>query len=295
LAVFGDRASEEVNYNTLKNNNIPSMLLLVSNGQLTEASINRIKDFVASQIQGGDNYSKFLLLEAEGEEEGEDGGQVKIDVKPLTDTQHKDSLFQHYSKNNQDKIRRAFRLPPILVGRSDDYTRSTADTARKLADEQVFAPERSEYDTWINRRIFPEMGITHWKYKSNSPNTTDNTELVKILGGAEKTGGMTPRIARMMLEDILGQELPEFPADFEGKVDLPFSLLMAEAVKNKADPTEPGQQVTALKSLDLIDKLTAGELHDTDEAALASYIVTAQKHFEKRWRSEIDAGFGAPE
>jgi PBSX family phage portal protein len=664
LSIFGDRASEEVNYSTLKNNNIPSMMLLVSNGQLTEASINRIKDFVASQIQGADNYSKFLLLEAEGEEEGEDGGQVKIDVKPLTDTQHKDSLFQHYSKNNQDKIRRAFRLPPILVGRchssdteyltrsgwktfdqieeglevgtydpdkgelvfevpsarhvfdhdgtlchinnrgfdalvtpnhtlwlrpsvsktraeknwrkvfaqdvvtvrgannrriemivsggwkgeevedfwippntrinarcpdtpsknkardaeraaradkakrvtmdtflqflgyfiadgstlrdtrgqvllskrvdnrthknmvdclfalgldfnrtdsatrqgeanlrishcglwdwlrencgteanekqiplqflnlpprqlkillnamvecdghrptrgsdgsftystiskilndqlheicfklgyvmtsrcdrregwqdlftsyahlgevhtfdrdndiscvpyvgkvscftvpsgflitkrngrvlvsgnSDDYTRSTADTARKLADEQVFAPERAEYDTWLNRRIFPEMGITHWKYKSNSPNTTDNTELVKILGGAEKTGGMTPRIARMMLEDILGQELPEFPADFENKVDLPFSLLMAEAVKNKADPAEPGQQVTALKSVALIEKLTSGEISETDEAELASYVMTAQKHFEKRWREQIDAGFGAPE
>ena len=56
--------------------------------------------------------------------EGEDGGQIKLDIKPLVGSQHKDALFQEYSKNNQDKIRRSFRLPPILVGRADDYTRA---------------------------------------------------------------------------------------------------------------------------------------------------------------------------
>ena len=66
LSIFGDRAAEEINYVTFRNNNIPSMVVLVSNGQLTEGSIKRIESFVESQIQGSDNYSKFLLLEAEG-------------------------------------------------------------------------------------------------------------------------------------------------------------------------------------------------------------------------------------
>jgi capsid portal protein len=287
LSVLGDRASEEINYNTFRCNNIPSMMLMVSNGQLTEGTINRIKDFVESQIQGSDNYSKFLIVEAEGVEEGEDGGQVKIEAKPLTEAQHDDALFQKYSGNNQDKIRRAFRLPPILVGRSSDYTRSTADTSRKLADEQIFAPERGEFDDWINRRLFAEMEILYHKFRSNTPNTTDNAELVKILGGAEKTGGMTPRIARMMLEDILGQELPEFPSAFEEKADMPFSLLMADAVKNKAQPNEPGQQVTALKALETIEKLTgAEELSADQEDELVHSLMQASRYFEERWRAE---------
>ncbi len=250
LSIFGDRAAEEINYVTFRNNNVPSMAILVSNGQLTEGSLDRIESFVESQIQGSDNYSKFLLIEAESatEDMGEDSNQhIRLDIKPLTREQHKDALFQNYSENNQDKIRRVWRLPPIFVGRSDDYTRATAESSRRLADEQIFAPERDEFDAHINRVLFPSMGIIYHKFKSNSPNTTDNQQLVKILAGAEKTGGMTPRIARDMLEDILSKELPGFEGEFPP--DVPFSLTMAEAVKNKAEPTEPGQQVTAIKSL----------------------------------------------
>lgn len=285
LSIYGDRASEEINYVTFRNNNIPSMMLLVSNGQLTQGTIDRIQDFVESQIQGSDNYSKFLIIEAEGMEEGEDATQVKVDAKPLVEVQHKDALFQNYSSNNQDKIRRSFRLPPIFVGRSDDYTRTTAEASRKLADEQVFSPERNEFDDTMNRRLFPDMGVIYHRFKSNSPNTTDNQELVKILGAGEKTGGMTPRIARLMLEDILGRELPPFAKDFDP--DMPFSLMMAEAVKNKADPTEPGQQVTALKTLDLIEKLTGGDLTEDDEVELAKQAVAIQRHFEKAWRESV--------
>lgn len=249
LSIFGDRKAEEINFITFENNCVPSMMILVSNGQLTQGSIDRIEDFVESQIRGSDNYSKFLIVEAEGEDQdGEDSAVSKIHVEKMRDQQHEDALFQNYSSNNQDKIRRAFRLPPILVGRSEQYNRATAETSRKLADEQVFAPERLEFDSWVNRCLFPEMGIVFHTFKSNSPNTTDNLDLVKILGSAEKTGGMTPRIARWLLMDILGdQELPEFPPDFEA--DVPFSLTMAEAVKNMADASEPGQQVTALKNM----------------------------------------------
>jgi PBSX family phage portal protein len=284
LSIMGDRAAEEINYVTFRNNNVPSMLVLVSNGQLTSESINRLKDFVESQIQGSDNYSKFILLEAEGLMEGDEGGQVKIDVKPLTATQHLDALFQNYSKNNQDKIRRCFRLPPIFVGRSDDYTRATAEASRQLADEQIFAPERDSFDNWVNRILFPEMGIVYHKFKSNSPNTTDNAELTKILAGAERTGGMTPRIARMMLEDILGQELPEFPEDKDFNPDLPFSLLMAEAVKNQANPAEPGQQLTALKT---IDSLTGADipLFQSDEDEVTQKLLRLRDRLEREWRT----------
>lgn len=248
LSIFGDRAAEEINYITFRNNNIPSMVVCVSNGQLSDGTIARIESFVESQIQGSDNYSKFLIVEGEPfGEEGEDGGQVKIDIKPLQNTQQKDALFQNYSEKNQDKIRRAWRLPPIFVGRSDEYSRATAEASRRLADEQVFAPERNEFDELINRVLFPEMGIRYHTFKSNSPNTTDNAQLVKILAGAEKTGGMTPRIARQVLGEVLSQEMPEFPAGFDA--DVPFSLTMAEAVKNEADASEPGQQVTAIKVL----------------------------------------------
>ncbi len=280
LSILGARKAEEINYITFTNNNIPSMAVVVSNGILTEGTIARIQEFVQTQIQGSDNMSKFLVIEGETDaDEGEDAGQVRIEIKPLTREQHTDAMFQNYSGNNEDRIRRAFRLPPAFVGRAEEYTHATAHVSRVLADEQVFAPERDEFDRWVNRMLYPDMGIRLHKFKSNSPNTTDNEQLVKILAGAEKTGGMTPRIARRILEDVLGWQglSDKFPEEFQP--DTPFSLVMAEAVKNKADVTEPGQQVTALKRL--------ADFGITPDTTLGEGTVLIRKALEDDWVAEV--------
>lgn len=287
LSIFGDRAAEEINFMTFKNNNIPSMVVTVSNGQLTQETVDRVTEFTETAIQSSKNRSKFLILEAEpafeGDEE-ESGGNTRINIQPLTGDQHNDALFVNYSDKNQEKIRRCFRLPPLLVGRADDYTRNVAETSRKLADEQVFAPERYEFDSWHNRILFPELGVVHHLFKSNTPNTTDNTELVDILAGSEKSGGITPRIARKILEDILGEELPPFPEDFPA--DVPFSMTMAEAVKNKADPSEPGQQVTALK---MVDALTSSS-SDRISNRVIDTLLDVRDKLQKRFESEVSNG-----
>jgi PBSX family phage portal protein len=296
LSIYGDRAAEEINYTTFRNNNIPSMMILVSGGQLTEGTVKRLESFVESQIQGSDNYSKFVIVEAEETaEEGEEAGQIKLAVERMTKDQHADALFQNYSKNNQDKIRRAFRLPPILVGRADDYTRTTADTSRRVGDEQVFQPERDKFDALINRIIYPDMGIRYHKFKTNTPNTTDNLSVVQILSGSEKTGGMTPRIARQMLESILSVDLPEFPADFPA--DVPFSLTMAEAVKNQADPAEPGQQVTALKAYKVLKALLGDAVPDVldDADPVVAVIKAMDDKLEREWQQSALTGTDASE
>lgn len=297
LSIFGDRAAEEINYITFKNNNIPSMAILVSNGMLTQGTVDRIESFVESQIQGSDNYSKFLILEAETFSEGDDGGQIKLDIKPLTKDQHKDAMFQQYSSNNRNAIRQSFRLPPIFVGRADEYTRATAESSRRLADEQIFAPARDQFDAFMNLRLFPEMGVRYHKFKSNSPNTTDNAEMVRILSDAEKTGGMTPRIARMILTDVLGIDLPPFPEDFDP--DVPFSLTMAEAVKNEADPTEPGQQVTALKVLKSVQELWGsdpsppGESSEDTVTRITRKLTKMRDSIESEWSKAVGERYGS--
>jgi len=258
-------------------------MITVSNGMLTDATIERIKEFVES-LQGDDNRSKILIIEAEqiGEEEGESPeGQVKIGVEKMTSEQQKDAMFTEYAKANQEKVRVSFRMPHLLIGRSETYNRATAEVSRRIADEQIFAPERAEFDSYINRILFPAMNVAYHEFKSNSPNTTDNTELVRILSGAEKTGGMTPRIARHnVLEDVLGVELPPFPPDFNP--DIPFSLTMAEAVKNMADASEPGQTVTALKTIKAIMGEGAGG-EDIIDA-----LMVLRKQLEEEWTKEVE-------
>lgn len=282
LNMYGDRRASEVNYTTLCNNNVPSHVIMVSNGELTEDTVERIKEYL-EKLQGDDNRSKILVIEAEPiGEEGESEGHVKMDIKPLTDSQISDAMYREYAKGNRDDVRVSFRLPPIFVGRTEDYTRATAETSRRLADEQVFAPERDDFDDWTNRILFPEMGVVYHRYQSNSPNTTNNSELVRILAGAEKTGGMTPWIARAVLEDVLSKDLPRFPKEFP--IDVPFSLTMAEAVKNQADPTEPGQQLTALKRLKMLSDIVGEEVGG---GVVVQTLLDLRHHLEEEWTREL--------
>lgn len=245
-AILGGRAAESINYTTIKNNNIPSMLLLVSNGQLTDGTVQRIKDFTKTVIQDSDNRSRFLIIEADPDDSDAGGGQVKIDAKPLAQLQTDDAMFQKYEDGNASKVRRSFRLPEVLVGMAGEYTANNVESSRRIADEQVFAPERTEEDHVWNR-ILRYKGVKLHVYRSNGPNVTDDEDMIKVMAAAERSGAMTPRRATQMLEDVMGRKMP--PLDSNINPDIPFSQQMAEAVKNQAKPNEVGQQVTALKQL----------------------------------------------
>jgi PBSX family phage portal protein len=271
LGALGARSAEEINYGTFRNQCVPSMLLLVSNGQLTEATIKRIETFVESHLKGGDNYSRFLLLEGEGAYEGEDSGHVKIDAKPLTQAQHTDALFTNYIGMCHGNLRQAFRLPGLFVGKDDGYNRATAEVARRLADEQVFAPERAEVDWAINALVLADLGARYYRFETRTPNVTDNAELVSMLTAAERTGAITPRLARAIVEDVFPGASEAPPLDPRVNPDLPFSLTMAEAVKNQAQTTEVNQQVAPVQASGVVkairDDLIADLLATGDRAA----------------------------
>lgn len=232
IAVKGSRSADETNILTQQNNHVPSMAILVSGGMLTDGSIARIREFIDTQIKGSSNYSKFLILEGEGQHDGlSNASSMKIEIKPLSDAQHKDQLWQEYDKNNASKLRRSFRMAPIMIGSSENYDRATAQTGEAMTEKYVFNPERQAMDESINR-IMLQQGFRFWCFKSNTPNVTNDEDLVAIITGGEKTGAVTPRIGRDMLQDILGRELPEFEEDKNApgyfNPDVPFSLTLAQ-------------------------------------------------------------------
>ena len=232
FSIFGSRASEEINYKTFKNNLVPNIIISVSgNAMLTEGTVKRIEAFWNSAVKKNDNYSKLLILEAEPVSEGiTNSGTAKIDVKPLKDDQHTDALFQNYDKNNCDKIRRSFSLPGIFVGITDTLNRASAEAAKKLAEEQIFSPERDEEDREINQFLL-DMGFRFWCYKSFSPSVTDTKDLVSVLNSTEKTGAITPNLGREVLSEVLNRTRDPYEEGGEVNGNIPFSLTMAEAVK----------------------------------------------------------------
>lgn len=252
LSVAGSRSAEEINWATINNNNIPSMMVVVENGRLTDGSIERLKEWTEKHISQTQNYSTFLILEGEALEEGAPNpANFRIRIEPLKAVQQKDELFQEYQENNANRVRQAFRLPPIFVGRADDYTRATADTSRDIADEQIFAPERQRDDHLINRLVLGEWGARFHTFRSNHPNVTDDIELIRLMAIAERSGAMTPRRADRIIRDVFGDNIGPMPAGID--LDKPFSITFADAQQGAAAGVAPGGE-TARRVVDsLVD------------------------------------------
>jgi len=242
LQIYGVRRADEVNYTTFTNNNIPSMMIMVENGGLTDGSIDRLTEFVTDQVKGDANWSKFLVVEAEPYESdatGQPEGKVKLNLEKLGNVQQKDELFQEFVKNSLDRIRRNWRITPIYLGRTDDYTRATAAEARRLTDEQVFQPEREDEDFEINQQLTLRLGFKWHEFKTRTPNITDTESLVKLLGAADKSGGLTPEISRSILEIITGLDLGNVSDKIDG--DIPFWLqIVREQMQGKINKSKGG-------------------------------------------------------
>lgn len=238
LAALGSRQAEEVNYEYFENNTVPPLALLVS-GKLGDNTVKRIQDFVDDHMRGRKGFHKMLVVEASPSYEAMPGApvpKVAIQFQPLSDAQQKDALFDNYDKTNREKIRSSFRLPPIYVGLTSDYTRATAHESRGIAEEQVFSPEREDHDFVINRVLFPVMGVRFWEYKSQAPDTTDIDVMSQALDVFCRCG-LTVREAREEIGRLLNRTLTvpeEINADY---LDLPLSVYL-ERLRAGARQTE---------------------------------------------------------
>lgn len=291
FSIFGSRAADEINYVTFKNQNVPNLVISVSNGQLTEDSADRIEEFLEA-IQSDDNYSKILLLEAEPVMEGmRDPGTVKIDLKPLTKEQHADALFVNYQNNNDERTRRAWRFPPIFVGKSEDYSGKTIDASRRLGDEQVFGPERHRFDRFWTRWVLVEaLGIAWSTFRSNSPDVAENADLVKLMAQGEKTGGLTPRIARKIIGRVVNEDLGDVEVDAEGfDPDAPFTWSVAKMMKSdSASAATGGGEPTSQGRAGL--QVGGGDRDRTAEAG--TFEEDAVERLAGLLRAEVAARFG---
>ncbi len=233
----GSIQSEVLNYNYFKDGRINPSAILVSGGQLTSASIEALKD-----SKGLENAYKAIVIEAdvpelpEAEKLVAQGTQrVNVDIKPLTDTMNGDALFQNYQKQNKDKVRDAFRLPPIYTGSSTDYNRATAQTARVVTEEQIFQPERKKIAGKFNNIINNELNIRYVEMYFKDPEMSSATELSEILPAFIQAGAVTPN----MLIDILGEYLNKTFETLPDEIgNIPFDLVKINYQKNTSNTSE---------------------------------------------------------
>ena len=260
LAVLGSRQMEEVNYLYFENKSVPPLALLVSGGRLSEASVPRIERFIEENLKGKANFHKILILEAEGGTGTSETTRAKIELRPLTDAQQQDALFQLYDERNIDKVGSAFRLPRLLRGESKDFNRATAESALRFAEDQVFQPERDEFDFLMNRRLLADMGIRFWRFRSQTPVTRDPERMTNMVEKLVRVGVLTPEEGRLLAGDIFNKEFRKIGDDWTKR---PITLTLA-GIQTQQTDVDAGSRRTALLDsarsfLSLRDELAAEE------------------------------------
>lgn len=218
--VVGSREQAEVNLLFFRSKAIPPMVIMVSGGKLAKGARERLEELIVNEIKGVENFHKILVIEAEPAGRGIGGAsglpsqdKVKIELRPLTEAIFKDALWAGYRKDNKAELGQSFRLPPMLRGDTENLNRATAKIAREATEQLVFGPERRDFEFDIDRTIFSDLGIMLWRFRLNSPESTDAEQLsgfvAKLLEGA-----LTVNEARRIMGRVLGIDLPPMDAEW---------------------------------------------------------------------------------
>ncbi len=260
LAVMGSRQMEEVNFLYFENKSVPPLALLVSGGKLSEASVPRIERFIEENLKGKANFHKVLILEAEGAASASDAARAKIELRPLTDAQQHDALFQQYDERNIDKVGSSFRLPRLLRGDSRDFNRAVADAQLRFAEDQVFQPERDEFDFIINRKLLADMGIRFWRFRSQTPVTRDPERMTDMVEKLVRVGVLTPEEGRVLASDIFNREFAKLGADWTKRpITLTLAGIQTGVEDLRAKPTTETLVDQAKRLVALREELAAEE------------------------------------
>ena len=251
--ILGNRKASEVNLDFFNNGKMIPFAILTNGGLLTQNSIDALKDG-----KGLDNFFKCLILEAKPPQStiatGEDI-QRPIDVKiqPLTDTSLKDALFQEYQKQSREKVRGAFRLPPIYLGDSGDYTRATADTARFIAEEQIFVPIRRDIASGFNMVLEYEANLKYCELYFKGPQMGGIEELSNALAPYIQAGAVSPNMLIDTLGKLLGKDFEPLPDEI-GNIPIELLKLMKNGSQEESELTIQKSNETLSNLLDSLSK-----------------------------------------
>lgn len=266
--ILGSRESEEVNLRYFEDNTVPPMIISVSGGRLTAQSFKNLEDLLQKRAIGKDRQHKILLLEAIAESVDLEGASsVSFKIDKLADARQSDGLFSEYDKFNSDKVRSAFRLPPVLIGSAENHTYATANTSSFIAEMQVFLPERMKHDAFLNNHLINHpagFGLKTVQLKSKAPPLTNPEKLVQAFTAFNVMGAITPRDAVDMCNDVTQVKLAQYPAEgeegYEPWMDEPSYLLG----RRGGDASQRDNDSQGRKNPDLKDTENTGDITNTN-------------------------------
>lgn len=221
LGVMGVRSADYINYDLFDSQGIPPLVIMVSGGILTQDSIDTI-EALFRQSKGYQNFNRLLLLEAQSEGGIDDKLIPRVELKSLSEARADDAMFQKYIASTEKKLRVDFRLPPLYLGLSEEYTRSSVELSRIVAEEQVFEPERAAEDEVYNNTIMRELGSKYWAFKSGCPALVTGEGLLRGFDSISESGVLTINQSLEISNRAMGLDFEEIKDEW---ANYPLTIL----------------------------------------------------------------------
>ena len=251
-SILGSRQAELTNLDFFENNAIPAMAILVAGGLLTQDTIDLIENSFSS-IKGRGSMNKVAVIEASPNLDAASASGATptptIKIEPLYADRQQDATFLNYTQDCQQKIMSSFRLPPVYIAGGKDYTYASAKTSIEVAETQVFIPERKNFDDLINKLIISTWEPKYWMYKTNNSTIATAEDMINAIEAFNQAGGITPNIARDLLNKALNTDIPEI-TELYGNI--PTNLLEA-ILKASGGEDKTNLIINAIKTLAVSD------------------------------------------
>ena len=224
LTAMGMTKADFVNYDLFDNQLIPPMAIMVSGGVLTDESVDDISELLLER-KGVKNFNKVLILEAQSEGAITDKSATQVKIQELS-SRSEDAMFVNYTESGEKKIRTAFRLPDLYLGRSEAYSKSTADSSRMVAEEQIFVPLRAHFDELVNSLIMPELKAKNWKFVSKGPRLITGEDIINAYDKFAQNGVYSINDGIRLSNNVLGTNLVPYDRPW---AEFPSSIVVALA------------------------------------------------------------------
>lgn len=173
-SVLGGRKTEEFNLEFFDSGGLPPAIIFIQGGALTKPMEEQLLHYLGGGAKTKYRAAVVAVQSASGSLDTP--GKVDVRVERFGDSRQSDAMFQTYEKNSEDRIQAAFRLPPIFLGKAADYSFASAMTSYRVAEAQVFEPERLEFDEIINTTIMRGLKAETYSFKSK-PIILQDTQL----------------------------------------------------------------------------------------------------------------------
>lgn len=182
-SVVGSRKAEEQNLQFLDSGGMPPAIIFVQGGVLVKDAADQLRAYLSGQ-----NKEKYraVVVEAQSSSGSLDAaGNVQVRVERFGSEKANDAMYMNYDKATEEHVRVGFRLPPLFLGKPQDYNLATAVTAYMVAEAQTFQPERDVFDDQINKTIVKALGLKTLKLHSKPITLRDIGSMLSALGIAK--------------------------------------------------------------------------------------------------------------